>query len=823
MENKKPLIAGIVVFVSITLLTQLLTYQQYLIYKRVEVENVLQEARTVSDKLKSSLSYSLSATKTLAFLIGKYGVPADFDSIASDILESNKYIDAVELTRGGVITHVYPLEGNEAAIGYNVLNDSLRSQEARKAIERRELFFAGPFELKQGGMSVVGRLPIFKDNSFWGFSAVLIKLSTLQKAAGIGANPNFIYQLSKRNPYSGVEEFFISGPPPEKDFFVSIEVPDGEWKLYVEHVNRSAVYAQVVPFFILGLLLSTTAGLFSWNYARQPEKLRARVTEVTTQMNALQRRATLSLERANRLYHFTSRINHLMVHLRDENILYAEVCRIAVEVGKFKLAWIGLIDESQRKIFPAGSSGDDLGYLKIITPIELDRDFEGPAMRMIRTGKYVCFNDIENDPVMKPWAEHALQRGYRSSILLPIRKFGKVIGSFNLYAPEPNSFDDAEIQLLLETSDNISFTLENFEDDDLHAQAEQQVQAEKVFSDSLINSLPGVFYLYDRQGKFVRWNKNFETVSGYSTEEVSQMHPLDFFHRDQKALLSERIDAVFKNGYAEVEADFYTKDNTRIHFFFNGKKINLNGIEYLIGMGLDITDRINAEAALIETTEEIRKLSTHLQNIREEERSRIALEIHDVLGQQLTALKMDATWIRKRCGDNDAMTERLTAMVSLIDDTIKTVRRISSELRPGILDDLGLIPALEWQCTEFSKNTGLECHFQSNKNDIEVDSNMAINIFRIYQEALTNIARHAQASQVQTTMLQQNGLIQLTIEDNGIGVDLNEVKNKKSLGLISMKERARLFKGEVMIEQRVPQGTVVTVKLPSAKTVKKSI
>jgi signal transduction histidine kinase len=94
---------------------------------------------------------------------------------------------------------------------------------------------------------------------------------------------------------------------------------------------------------------------------------------------------------------------------------------------------------------------------------------------------------------------------------------------------------------------------------------------------------------------------------------------------------------------------------------------------------------------------------------------------------------MDATWIRKRCGDNDAMTERLTAMVSLIDDTIKTVRRISSELRPGILDDLGLIPALEWQCTEFSKNTGLECHFQSNKNDIEVDSNMAINIFRIYQ------------------------------------------------------------------------------------------
>lgn len=780
---------------------------------------VSKEANTIADKLKSALSFSLSATKTLAYIVEEYGVPPHFDSVAADILESNKFIDAIELTRNGVITHVYPSEGNISVIGYDVLDDSSRNQEALRAIDKRALFFAGPFELRQGGTAVVGRLPIFRENSFWGFSAVVIRFSTLLEAAGIDdtTNKSFVYQLSKQNPSTGKEEFFLKGPIPAGKRYVSIEVPDGEWSLYVLPKEHFGFMSRVLPFAVLGLVLSVTAGLFGWHFAFQPLKLKQRIQTVTTEMNQYQTAATHSLKRVNRLFHFTSRINHMVVHVANEETMFKQVCQISTDIGEFKLAWIGLIDKGQQKIFPACSSGDKQGYLAEITPISVNpADIEGPSMRMYKTGEYVRCNDIATDPLMKPWASKALERGYGSSIILPIRKFDEIVGSFNLYAREPGYFDEKEIQLLVETSSNISFTLENFEKERMRTRAEQQIQSEKILSDSIINSMPGIFYLYDRKGKFLRWNKNFETVSGYSAAEIEAMRPIDFFHDDDQPLLQEKINNVFDSGYDDVIADFYTSDHRKIPYFFNGRKVNFGGIEYLIGMGLDITGQVKAENELRERAEAIERLSTHLQNIREEERSRIALEIHDVLGQQLTALKMDSTWIKKRSADA-AVAERISSMIALIDDTIKTVRKIASELRPGILDDLGLIAALEWQGTEFEKNTGIGLIFETNKNDIDIEKALSINIFRIYQEALTNIARHAGATSVHVRFIHSDDFIQMMVKDNGRGIDLNNIKEKKSLGLVSMKARARLFKGEVLVENAAPNGAIVILRIPLTK------
>jgi PAS domain S-box-containing protein len=819
LESRKSTFIGLAVFATLLLLTQLLTYQQYLIYRQSEKEKVLREANAISDKLKTSLSYSLSATKTLAFLVGRYGVPQDFDSIAQTILESNQFIDAVELTQKGVITHVYPLENNEEAVGLDVLTDSITREEARKALVKRALFFAGPFELRQGGMGVVGRLPIFKGKEFVGFSVVVIRLSTLLRAAGIDStHPTYAYQLSKINAVTGKEEFFLEGSAPAKGEYVSVEVPDGEWNLYVLLKDQSGLLSHVMPFSFLGLLLSVTAGLFSWHFARQPEKLKKRVEEVTAEMNAYQRSATESLERVNRLYHFTSRINHLVVHVTNEEAMYRKVCDIAVNIGQFSMAWIGIINENDQKIYAVSSAGDLDGYLAEIAPIPLSPGQpEGPILRIIRTGNLVHCNDIATDPLMKPWAEKALARGYRSSVLLPIRKMGKIVGSFNLYATVANYFDNAEIKLLLETTDNISFTLDNFEKDRLRSVAEHQIQSEKMLSDSIINSLPGVFYLYDRNGRFLRWNKNFEDITGYNSEEMKKIHPLNFFEGDEQILLKEKIESVFETGYDHVIADFVTKDKRKIPYYFNGRKVNFNGVDYLIGMGLDITDRVNVERALRERTEEIEKLSAHLQNIREEERSHIALEIHDVLGQQLTALKMDATWLKRKAVEDHSVSERIATMIALIDDTIKIVRRISSELRPGILDDLGLVAALEWQGAEFQKNTGVVVKFTSNKSDVQLERNFSTNVFRVYQEALTNIARHANATLVHTTFTCADEQIKLEIRDDGQGIDYNEAKKKKSLGLISMKERARLFRGQVTVENNVPNGTIVTMTIPIVK------
>ena len=343
--------------------------------------------------------------------------------------------------------------------------------------------------------------------------------------------------------------------------------------------------------------------------------------------------------------------------------------------------------------------------------------------------------------------------------------------------------------------------------------SEQLIANEPMLSDTIINCLPGIFYFYDRDGHFLRWNKNFEDVSGYSGEEISAMHPLNFFQGDDKALLKERIDEVFSKGESDVTADFYTKDKRRLPHYFNGRKVNFNGTDYLIGMGLDISDRVRAENALIERNKQIEALSAHLENVREEERSRIALEIHDVLGQQLTALKMDSNWLKKRSKDDEAA-HRITSMIALIDETIRTVRKISSELRPAILDDLGLIAACEWQGGEFEKNTGMSFEMKSEVTDLSLDRNFSTNVFRIFQEALTNIARHSRATKVQAEFARHGDFIELVVKDNGVGVDLTAIREKRSLGLVSMNERARNFKGSVNIDNNKPHGAIVNIRIP---------
>lgn len=797
---------GIGVFILVLALTQIVSYQRYLIARDAAIQNAIREANSVRDRLKNSLRFSLSATKTLAYIVERYGVPQDFDSVAKTILESNRDIDALQLTRLGVITHVYPLEGNEVVIGYDVLADSAISREAYKAIEKKELFFAGPLELKQGGIAVVGRLPTYKNNSFWGFSVVLIKWNTLLKVAGIDQNhPEFDFQLSKTNPLTGVEEFFLSKSiDPTDSRVVEVDVPDGEWRLYVNPKSSTGSLESVIPFALLGLLLSATAAWFAWYIARQPEKL-----------NQLVKLKTAQLGNVNRLYRFTSSINQMMVKLKTDRAVFDEACKIAVTTGGFKMAWVGLIDKQKAWLLPVSVAGEEGGYLREITPIDLRSGaYEGPMLKIIKTHDLVSCNDIANDELMKPVASKALQRGFRSSVLLPVKKFGEVIGSFNLYSSEVNVFDEAEIKLLKAITEDICFTLENIERENLFMDAVKQVEHEKILSDSIINSLPGIFYLYDRTGKFLRWNDNFEKVSGYTGDEIRQMHPLDFFDAEEKDLLSKRISEVFEKGHADVKAKFFTKDRTHLTYYFNGRKVIFNNIEYLIGMGIDITEQVKAEDILYQRTEEIRKLTDYLQQIREEERTNISREIHDVLGQQLTGLKMDSSWLRKRFDADKLASDRITEMISLIDDTIKTVRRISMQLRPGILDDLGLIAALDWQSGEFAKRTGIATSFTANVSDLALPEKLATNIFRIFQEALTNIARHAQASQVGSHLNVENGIITLTIRDNGVGIDEEGIENSNSLGIVGMKERARMFEGDLSVRRDGQRGTIVILTVP---------
>lgn len=225
--------------------------------------------------------------------------------------------------------------------------------------------------------------------------------------------------------------------------------------------------------------------------------------------------------------------------------------------------------------------------------------------------------------------------------------------------------------------------------------------------------------------------------------------------------------------------------------------------------------KAETEKALQLSNSQFRQLSSHLQSIREEERTSIAREIHDVLGQQMTAFKYDLAWLgKKKTFDDSQVLEKIQAMNKSVDETIQSIRKISSELRPRILDDLGLNAAMEWFISSFEKNTGIKCTLNSTLEGLKIEKIKSITIYRILQEALTNVARHSKASSVQINATIINDEIYLEIQDNGIGITEITQRNINSLGLLGMNERANMIKGVLVINGLNNKGTSVVLKVP---------
>ena len=230
----------------------------------------------------------------------------------------------------------------------------------------------------------------------------------------------------------------------------------------------------------------------------------------------------------------------------------------------------------------------------------------------------------------------------------------------------------------------------------------------------------------------------------------------------------------------------------------------------------EIGERKRSEEELKQSREQLRDLASHLQSIREEERSRMAREIHDELGQALTALEMDIHWLGQRLSkDQKLLLEKTKSMSKLIDATVQCVQRISSELRPGLLDDLGLSAAVEWQADEFRKRTGIQSETISDPEDIALDQAISTALFRIFQEALTNIARHANATRVEVILKEKPGKVELTVRDNGKGITKTQISDAGSFGLIGMRERVHSFQGDLTISGTSNKGTTVKVSIPT--------
>lgn len=350
--------------------------------------------------------------------------------------------------------------------------------------------------------------------------------------------------------------------------------------------------------------------------------------------------------------------------------------------------------------------------------------------------------------------------------------------------------------------------------------AEMELQAAKDRLFFHIDNSPLGFIEWDDRMIVRSWSKRAEQIFGWTEKEMMafQESAIDHIYREDLPALNKETGQMLVGEIqnTSVQHRNYTRDGRMIWCeWFNSATKDKTGKVTIMSLVQDITARKQAENELKETNAQLHSLSSHLQDIREEERIHIAREIHDELGQQLTGLKMDMHWLNKRLETNDqTIRDKIRTIIELIDETVKSVRRISSNLRPSILDDLGLIAALEWHGEEVQKRSEIKVNFSTELPEPELPVAMATGIFRIYQEVLTNAVRHANAHEINSTLQLKNGHLILEVQDDGKGMDQSLVKTKKTLGLVGIRERTFQLGGKFDLFSEPGKGTRICITVP---------
>jgi PAS domain S-box-containing protein len=328
-----------------------------------------------------------------------------------------------------------------------------------------------------------------------------------------------------------------------------------------------------------------------------------------------------------------------------------------------------------------------------------------------------------------------------------------------------------------------------------------------------------------QDGKWVYVNAAAVKMMGARSEAEmigqSIFQPANFSEADM-AWLQLRIHRVLEEGIpaGPIQVARKRPDGSIAHIECRAVRLMHQGAPAVLVIFLDITAERLAEQELKSSREQLRKLAAHLQSAREAERTHLAREIHDELGQYLTGLKMDVVSLEELIMQQGAETDRplllrkLDAMSELLDTTVQSVREIASELRPAVLDSLGLLAAIEWQAEEFQKRTEIRCECFLTVDEVKLDRDGATAVFRILQESLTNVVRHANATRVTITFEQETSYYLMEIKDDGEGIQADDLDKADSLGVLGMKERVHLFGGTVSIHGEPGKGTTVVVKIP---------
>jgi len=300
---------------------------------------------------------------------------------------------------------------------------------------------------------------------------------------------------------------------------------------------------------------------------------------------------------------------------------------------------------------------------------------------------------------------------------------------------------------------------------------------------------------------------------GYSREEFLEMEIFDIeTHGPVREEVRQLYDSTAIGQVLKVEGVNKRKDGTTFPVEVRFTKIDA---EFALANVRDVSERMYAENEIRESHQQLQRLAARQNAVREEERVQIARAIHDRLGQELTVLKLDLSWVKSKLRkDQTALKEKARDLGELANTMIQTVREITHQLRPPLLDDLGLVAAIEWELDETHKHSGVQCVLQVEPEEIILETDLSISLFRIFQEALANVTRHAQATHIDFSLKLDPESVVMVIEDDGIGITPAQLADEKSYGLIGIRERATQFGGKVQITQPERGGTRVHVDIP---------
>ncbi|MFD0941913.1 PAS domain-containing protein [Pedobacter boryungensis] len=767
----RPKTSGFIFFLFLLSLIGLIVSQRYQLFqenKEREIANILDG---VEQNIEQTVKSSYTVALTLALTVDNNGVPQNFDEVAKQLIASNPDLQAVQLVPNGVVKYVYPLKGNEAVLNLDLFKSPPRTiLEAQKAIKSRKMYYQGPVKLTQGGMGVVGRLPLFINNKFWGFSAVVIRLEKLFKTAGIDNNKykDYQFQFSKINDLTHKEEFFL---PATRDFdsnqSKSINFPDGDWKLYVVNASPYSSWFQLVSAILFGLGLAGLSSYLLTRLLKKQAQLHGKVSDQASQLMATESK-------------FKNIFDHAAIGIARVNSITGQV----LEVNQYLCSFLGYTEEElMRKKIKTIIYPDDLAEDRIL-------------FKQLLSGEIRQFNT---------------EKRY-------LTKDGKVIWGNVIITPLWNEDEAPSTHIVI------------VEDVTQRKQEEQILIASQQRIESLINTVDGIVWEGNpKETTYTFVSKKVQDILGYTVKQFKNTPRFwfDHLHPEDK----ERVeDYIAKSNKHEKQLDFeyrmIAKDKSIVWIRDivtiireAGQPVKLRGIM------IDITNQKHAEEALNKSFQLVTEQNKRLLNF-----SYIVshnLRSHSSNIQGISTLIESA----KTEEDRDEMIQLLKTVANNLNETLFNLNNIIN-IQTSIdiiVEPLNLYDYIAK--TLITQNA--QILVKEATVLIKVDEDIEIMYNKAYLESIllnliSNALRYSHPDRkpvISMACFEENGQLVLHVSDNGIGIDLKKYGDKmfgiyqtfngnadaRGFGLFISKNQVEAMGGKIEVESDLNKGTTFKI------------